>query len=319
MSSCRSYEALFGSELVNKTTKNIAASVRQKIKNKAREGGRPFAELLQYYAMERFLYRLTMSKHADRFILKGALMLRVWQTAKISNQSRSTMDVDMLGTTSNNIESICSQVADIISIESTDGLVFDHTTLQGKIIKEDAEYEGVRVRFKGILDSALVHMQIDIGFDDVIYPNPILAELPTVLDSPAPKLLCYTRESVIAEKFEAMIKLEELNSRMKDFYDIWFLCREFEFDGRELSEAIRLTFMHRGTEIPNTVSAFTDEFINAKDKQWSAFYNRLGQEYVCADFGDIVGAVEVFLEPVALALFSHEEFSKKWSVDKIWE
>ncbi len=258
---------------MSKTTRNIAASTRQKIKNQATQRKRPFAELLQYYAMERFLYRLTKSEHADRFILKGALMLRVWR----SPEFRPTMDIDVLGKTANEVDSICAQMGDIISIDVDDGLDFDPETIRGERIKEDADYEGVRVRFIGTLDNARINMQIDIGFGDIVYPHPIEAELPTLLDSPAPRLLCYSRESAIAEKFEAMIKLGELNSRMKDFYDIWLLSHQFEFNGNELAEAIRLTLMNRGTEIPEIITAFTENFINIKKDQWTAFHKRLGQ------------------------------------------
>lgn len=299
---------------MSRTTRNVAASVRQKLKNLAAQDNRPFAELLQYYAMERFLYRMTQSSHADRFILKGALMLRVWQ----SPQFRPTMDIDMLGKTSNEIDDICVQVADIISIEISDGLNFDTTTIRGERIKEDADYEGVRVRFTGTLDNARVNMQVDVGFGDIIHPEPIEADLPTILDSPVPRLFCYSRESAIAEKFEAMVKLRELNSRMKDFYDIWLLSRQFEFDGAELAEAIRLTFENRGTEIPEVIIAFTNEFIQSKNKQWAAFHKRLGQNHVPDNFAEIVDRVKAFLQPIKLALSSDKLFSARWSILERW-
>ncbi|HEB87120.1 MAG TPA: nucleotidyl transferase AbiEii/AbiGii toxin family protein [Gammaproteobacteria bacterium] len=299
---------------MSKGTRNIAASVRQKLKNQAAQDKRPFAELLQYYAMERFLYRLTQSSHADKFVLKGALMLRVWQ----SSQYRPTMDIDMLGKTSNVIDDICTQVAEIISVVVDDGLLFDPATIRGERIKEGADYEGVRVRFNGTLDNARVNMQIDVAFGDVIYPEPIEEELPAMLNLVAPRLLCYSRESVIAEKFEAMIKLRELNSRMKDFYDIWLLSRQFDFDGAELAEAMRLTLENRGTEIPETITAFTDEFIKAKDKQWAAFHMRLGQEHVPTDFADVVAGIKTFLQPIASALYIDEEFERQWSLTNYW-
>ncbi len=140
-------------------------------------------------------------------------MIKVWQ----SPQFRPAMDIDMLGKTSNAMDDICAQMADIISVEVDGGLVFGSATLCGERVKEDADYEGVRVRFTGTLDNARVNMQVDVGFGDIIHPGPVGAELPTLLDLPAPRLLCYSRESAIAEKFEAMIKLRELNSRMKDF------------------------------------------------------------------------------------------------------
>ncbi len=299
---------------MSRATRNIAASVRQALKNQAAQDKRPFAELLQYYAMERFLFRLTQSSHASQFILKGALMLRVWQ----SPQFRPTMDIDLLGKTSNAIDNICAQVVDIISIEADDGLVFDSATIRGERIKEDADYEGVRIRFTGTLENARVNIQIDIGFGDIVHPEPIEAELPTILELAAPRLLCYSRESAIAEKFEAMVKLRELNSRMKDFYDIWLLSRQFEFEGNELAEAIRLTFENRGTEMHDVVTAFTDEFIKSKDKQWAAFHKRLGQEYVPTDFAEVVRGVKAFLQPVGSALSAGEPFTRKWSVSDYW-
>jgi len=184
--------------------------------------------------------------------------------------------------------------------------------------KEDADYEGVRIRFTGTLDNARVNMQIDVGFGDIIHPEPVEADLPTILDSPVPRLFCYSRESAIAEKFEAMVKLRELNSRMKDFYDIWLLSQQFEFDGAELTEAVRLTFENRATEIPKVIIAFTDEFIKSKDKQWAAFHKRLGQNHVPDDFAEIVDRVKAFLQPIILALSSDRSFSARWSILERW-
>ena len=308
-----------GSDSVSKLPRNIAASVRQKLKNRAAQDNRPFAELLQYYSMERFLYRLTQSKHSDRFILKGALMLRIWQSPEFSTQSRPTMDIDMLGKTSNRVDDICAQIIDIISIDTDDGLSFDPTTIKGEVIKEDADYEGVRVRFIGTLENARVNMQIDVGFGDIVHPQPVEIELPAMLDFPSPRLLCYSRESAIAEKFEAMIKLGELNSRMKDFYDIWILSRQFAFDGVELATAVRLTLENRETEIPEVITAFTEGFINAKQKQWAAFYKRLGQGHVPSDFAEIVTGVESFLRPITWALIDGTQIPKIWLASDSWK
>ena len=212
--------------------------------------------------MERFLYRLSQSPHADKFILKGALMLRAWR----SPQFRPTMDIDLLGKTSNQEDSIIAQIRDIISVSVVpDGLIFDRASIQAERITEDADYEGIRIRFRGSLDSARVNMQIDIGFGDVIFPGPVESDLPTMLlDFPAPRLLGYSRESAIAGKFEAMLKLGELNSRMKDFYDIWLLCRQFDFEGERLAEAIRLTLERRGTMLTDVIVPFSEEFAKAK-------------------------------------------------------
>lgn len=298
---------------------NIAASVRQRLLNRARNDKRPFSELLQYYAMERFLYRLSQSGHAERFILKGALMFGVWRSPQASTRFRPTMDIDMLGRTSNEMDSIIAQIKDIISTDTEpDGLIFDPDTIRAERITEDADYRGIRVRFTGGLDTVRIHMQVDIGFGDIVHPEPMEFELPTMLDSPVPRLLCYSRESVIAEKFEAMLKLGLLNSRMKDFFDIWFLSRQFDFDGTDLAKAIRLTLEHRGTVLPEIIVAFTREFVDVKQVQWAAFHKRLAQDYVPADFGEVVISVAAFLEPIVSALISDTPVPQTWSASATW-
>ena len=298
-----------------KSQKNVPASVRHRLLNRARSDKRPFNELLQYYAMELFLYRLSRSPHADRFILKGALMLRVWS----SSEFRPTMDIDMLGRTSNEEASIVAQIRNILAVDvEADGLIFDHNLIQAEQITEDADHSGIRIRFPGLLDSAKVSMQIDIGFGDVVYPEPEKSVFPTMLDYPAPKLLCYSRESAIAEKFEAMVKLGVLNSRMKDFYDIWLLARQFDFDGAKLTEAIRLTFKRRGTMLPKEIEAFNEDFIDAKQVQWTAFWNKLQQDHVPTLFRDIVSVVESFLAPLASALSTDNPTPTIWTLSGPW-
>ncbi len=298
-----------------KSPRNVPASVRQRLLNRARIDKRPFNELLQYYAMERFLYRLSRSAHSDRFILKGALMLRAWR----SPEFRPTMDIDMLGRTSNDETSIVAQIQDILAVEvEADGLVFHSSSIQAERITEDADYKGIRVRFRGELDSARVSMQIDIGFGDIVYPEPEESNLPTMLDSPVPRLLCYSRESTIAEKFEAMVKLGMLNSRMKDFYDIWLLSRQFNFDGAKLTTAIRLTFEQRGTTLPSEIEAFTDSFIDDKQTQWTAFWKRLQQDHVPSVFREITSAVEEFLAPLASAISADNPKPTKWTAPGPW-
>ena len=298
-----------------KLPKNISASVRQKLLNRAKAGQRPFNELAQYYAMERFLYRLSRSAHAGRFILKGALMLRVWG----SPEFRPTMDIDLLGRTSGEETSIAAQIRDVISVEvAPDGLTFNPDSIQTERITETAEYEGIRVRFLCMLDTVKITMQVDIGFGDAVFPEPELSDLPVLLDSPAPRLLCYSRESAIAEKFEAMVKLRELNSRMKDFYDIWLLSRQFDFDGEKLAEAIRLTFERRETGLPDEIVAFSSEFVAAKQIQWTAFRNRLQQDSLPASFPDIINALNIFIRPLIAALSSGTPAPGRWTAPGPW-
>lgn len=272
---------------------NTAASVRQRLLNRARQDKRPFNELLQYYAMERFLYRLSESAHAQRFILKGALMLRVWQAP----EARPTMDIDMLGKTDNSTAAVMAQVAEVLAtVVEEDGMQFDPASLQPEAITQDADYQGLRIRFAGTLSGARVTLQLDIGFGDAVHPAAEMASFPTLLDSPAPQLLCYSRESAIAEKFQAMVNLGELNSRMKDFYDIWLLARQFDFAGAQLAEAIKQTFARRNTPIPEALP-FGPAFIAAKQTQWRAFHKRLQQPNLPEQFDEIADVLSTFLAP----------------------
>jgi len=274
---------------------NISVSVREKLKFKARSDNRPFSELLQYFAMERFLYRLSISKYTDIFILKGALMLQVWK----SPHWRPTMDIDMLAKTSNSETNLANIIKEIIEIPvENDGIIFNTESLTTKLIKEDADYHGVRIQFQGNLDTAKIYMQIDVGFDDIIYPGKEIQNFPTLLSFPTPLLNVYSRESVIAEKFEAMVKLGNLNSRMKDFYDIWMLSNQFKFDEDKLAEAIRLTFEHRKTILDRNITAFSEPFILAKQIQWRAFRIKVGQVDLPINFSEIVQRIENFLRSV---------------------
>ena len=225
--------------------KNVAASVHQRLLNIGRHTGKPFDQVLQYFAMERLLYRLSSSAHKDSFVLKGALLFRVWDVP----DSRATRDIDFLAFLDNSPENLVAVFRDVCTIEGDDGLAFDADSVDAKTIKEDADYEGVRVRFRGLLGKARITMQIDIGFGDKVHPGVVRADYPVILDLPAPALRMYPPETVVAEKVEAMVHLGSLNSRMKDFYDVWRLARQFEFDDSVLSEAIKQTFDNRGTEL----------------------------------------------------------------------
>jgi len=294
---------------------DLPASVRQRLLNRAKAERRPFNEIMQYYAMERFLYRLSKSVHAHSFVLKGALMLRIWRAPEL----RPTMDIDMLGMTSNDGIRIAGQIREIIAVAvEPDGLVFDAESIKTGRMTRGTDYEGVRVRFLGTLDSARINMQIDIGFGDTVFPRPEECELPTMLDSPAPKILCYSRETAIAEKFDAMLKHEELNSRMKDFYDIWLLCRHFNFEGDELAEAVRLTLERRGTELPSDIVAFTDDFATAQQVYWTAFLKRLKYTEAPESFAAVTSKLNVFLGPIALSISLRGPTPAKWAAPGPW-
>ncbi len=298
-----------------KTPKNIAASVRQRLFNQAKNDRRPFQELLQHYAMERFLYRLSQSEQANRFILKGALLLKVWGAP----DHRPTMDIDLLGKTSNKKEEIVARIQSIVAVEvAADGLTFDVDSLQTEPITEWADYLGFRIRFPALLNPAKISIQIVIGFGDIVYPQPEKWELPTILDDPPPRILCYSKESAIAEKLEAMVKLGSLNSRMKDIFDIWLLSRSFNFEGARLSEAIRQTFSHRGTNLPESIHAFTTPYFIAKQGQWLAFRNRLGKERIPTSFQEVGGAVAEFLQPMVERALFNKKSPNLWVAAESW-
>ena len=300
----------------SKSIKNVSASVRQRLLNKAKSEGRSFQEIAQHYSMERFLYRLSKSKHSRSFILKGAIMLQAWHF----QQSRPTMDIDMLGRTDNDETNISDLMKEIMSVDvEADGVSFIPESIRTERITEDADYMGIRVLFEARLDTVRLNIQVDIGFGDIIFPCPEEMSLPTLIDYPQPRVLCYSLESAIAEKFEAMVKLNIINSRMKDFYDIWMIAGMFEFEGEKLSEAVKLTFENRATNFPDKIAAFSDGFTKNKQAQWTAFRKKLGQTSVPAEFSVIISLIRRFLEPVALSLASGVLLRSKWLSPGHWK
>lgn len=297
---------------------NLPASVRQRLLNQARQSDRPFNELLQYFAMERFLYRISVSPYQQHFILKGALMLVVWRAAA----SRPTLDIDLLGQFTNNPERIAQAMREICQQQvEPDGLVFNPESVQATKIREAAEYQGVRVRFLGWLGKARVNMQIDVGFGDPAKSDAQLVDYPVLLEFPAPRMLGYNREMSIAEKLEALVRLDQLNSRMKDFYDIWWLSRQFDFAGPRLSRAIQKVFAVRGTTMPTgTPTGLTDKFASdpAKQQQWAAF---LRHSLLPVDLAlpEVIAGLRDFLLPILQALAHATEFTADWTAAIGWQ
>ncbi len=298
--------------------KNLEDSVRARLQNKAKETGRSFSEMLQYFGMERFLYRLSQSRYVDQFILKGALMFTAWQVM----ERRTTRDIDFSARFDNQVESIEKMIKDICKVPvSSDGIEFDAATVKGRKIKEDADYEGVRVKFLGFLDRARIAIQVDVGFGDVIYPKPKAIDYPVILDFPQPRLKVYPTESVISEKFEAMVKLGLLNSRMKDFYDLWLMLRQFEFDGIKLAEALKRTFSHRKTPLPVYKPLFDGEIYDEKsDRQtlWKAFLKKGDIKYAPEELRNTATEIEEFLIKPLAAAGKGQEFKKEWKAPGFW-
>jgi len=302
----------------------------QKLLNKAKHTNRPFNEILRYYTLERFLYRLAQSPYAEKFILKGALMFTAWK-APIS---RPTMDIDLLGRVDNDVanlvriaKEICRQPVD------PDGILFDENSVVGNQIIEEAEYSGVRIKINGSMERTRLPLQLDIGFDDLIHPAPSAIAFPTLIDSPAPHLKGYTRESVVAEKYQIMVSRGRLNSRLKDYYDLWLLTRQYDFKGKVLAEAIHKTFAHRGTPLAPAFSKdFSDEFQvgpivilerfvedEAKAAQWKVFLRTNRLEDVPANLREIGKVIIGFLEPATIALAANQSFQKAWKAPGPWK
>ncbi len=298
-------------------TRNVAASVHQRLLNRARAEGRPFNEVLQHFVMERFLYRLGRSAYRRRFVLKGALMFAVWQ----AHPSRHTRDIDLLGRMDNAVESVVSAIQAICREPAPeDGLRFAADTVVGNRIMEAANYEGVRVRFVAYLGKARIPLQLDIGFGDPVIPGPAPIRLPTLLDFPPPELQGYSRESAIAEKLQAMVYFGTINTRMKDFYDVWLLATRFDFDGRVLAQAIHETFRARQTALTPSPTAFSASFASDGEKQvqWTAFVRQHRIADAPATLGETVRFIAAFLQPVLHALAAGEPFSGHWPPGGPW-
>jgi hypothetical protein len=244
-------------------------------------------------------------------------MLVAWRAPVL----RATRDIDLLARMSNDLDKIKEAVAVVCRTEvAEDGLFFDAKTVTTERIAEDADYEGVRARFHGQLATTRLAMQIDFGFSDVITPGPVDITYPTILDYPAPLLRAYNRETAVAEKFEAMISLGRLNSRMKDFFDVWLLATASDFRGTELQAAVSATFRRRGTPIVENPQVFAPEFAKEPSKraQWAGFLKHLRPTQAPADFSEAVAVIQEFLVPLHSATARGINFSAQWKHPGPW-
>lgn len=298
--------------------KNIPDSVRRRLFDVAKEQNVEFNSLLIRYAIERTLYRLSVSEFADRFLLKGALLLSVWS----ERPYRPTLDVDLLAFGDSSASSMESVFRQILSIPcSDDGLQFLPETMALDAIKLGDEYQGLRVTFRCELAKAVIPVQVDIGFGDAVVPGPLETIYPTILELPVPRVRSYPRETVVAEKFEAMVKLGAANSRMKDFADIFYLASKFEFEGNLLAEALKATFSRRNTELPVVAPfALTENFYLREDrqKQWFSFLKRSKLVDTFYGFSEVCILLRDFLLPPAVSAASSTSFEKRWQLAKGW-
>ncbi|MCB4755454.1 MAG: nucleotidyl transferase AbiEii/AbiGii toxin family protein [Elusimicrobia bacterium] len=302
---------------MKKPPTNIPASVRQRLQNHAKETGRPFEDLFHYYAIERFLYRLGISKHRDKVILKGALMFVVWKAPR----SRATRDIDLLGQLENSVEKMVQVAKDVCETPvDPDGMMFDPKSVKGDSIMAGGEYLGIRLKLTGFLAKARAPMQIDIGFGDSIFPKPIEIDYPSILGFPAPHLKGYPRETVMAEKLHAIAKHGLLNTRMKDFYDIALLADLFDFDGGILGQAIIKTFSSRGTTLSADLTAFSNVFIDSPEKNnhWKTFIKKSRLIDAPGELKVVMEQVKSFLIPIINAAKEDKSNLLQWKAPGPW-
>lgn len=296
---------------------SVADSVRDRLLNRKRETGENYEALLTRYALERLLYRLGQSDLREQFVLKGAYAFLIWQ----GDLHRPTRDLDLLGYGK---PEMLEQVFRRLCEEEAgpeDGVRFDPNSVEVQPIRDADEYGGMRVRLDAALGSAELRLQVDVGFGDVVVPEPEDTSFPSLLDFPSPDVRAYSQPTVVAEKLHGLVTLGIANSRMKDFYDLWYLSREFSFQGPTLTEAIQSTFDRRETALPSSEpQALTDTFADdeQKQRQWSAFLNRTQLETEDPDLGAVIGQLNRFLWPPLNACREGRVLHHRWPPGGSW-
>jgi predicted nucleotidyltransferase component of viral defense system len=277
--------------------RNVGASVRARLLERARAQRADFQVLLTRYVLERLLYRLSSSEHRDRFILKGAMLLATW----VETPFRATRDLDLLGSGPSDLASIAEAFRAICSqAVPDDGVEFDARGLEAAPIREELKYGGVRVRTTALIDRARIPVQIDVGFGDAITPDPSEIKYPVLLDAPAPWLKAYPIQTVVAEKFEAVTLRGIANSRLKDFYDLYLIAQTYSLDPDVLAEAIRRTFERRGTALPTAPPVgLTEAYAQAWATQWRAFLTRERMAAVPDALDEVIATLRDYLMPLA--------------------
>ncbi len=296
---------------------NLAASVRARLLNRARARGEDFNYLLTRYANERLLYRLARSPHRERFVLKGAALFDVWGDWS----HRVSRDVDLLGLSDESAERMRLVFRDLAALDvAPDGIEFEAGSVSVEPIRERQDYGGYRVKLRARLGTARLSLQVDIGFGDAVTPEIVEAEYPTLLALPAPRLRMYPRETVVAEKFEGLVRLGTANTRLKDFLDLWEMAQSFDFDGESLSSALDATFKRRRTPLPaGTPVGLSPEFAadDQRRRQWSALASRAGGSGP-AEFESAVATLRRFLLPPAASAAGGPRFARRWAAGGDW-
>lgn len=297
---------------------NLAASVAARLLNRARQTGDDYQTLLTSYCLERFLYRLAVSDRRERFVLKGAMLLRLWS----DRPYRATLDLDLLRRGDGAFDTIREDLRAIVATPTpVDAVEFDGARIRIEAIRAEDEYAGTRATLPAHCGKARLMLQIDMGHGDAVWPAPQTCTYPTLLDFPAPELLAYPREAVVAEKLEAMVVLGDRNSRIKDFFDLHHLASRFEFDRATLAEAMRRTFARRRTPVPEAqpIALTRDYWDNpSRPAQVRAFARRARID-VRADFADeCARLLDAFLSPVLEDLRSGQRPAGVWLPPGPW-
>jgi predicted nucleotidyltransferase component of viral defense system len=303
---------------MNDKVKNLPASVHDRLKNLARQAGRPFQEYFYYYAIECFLNRLSSSRYKEDLVLKGGLMFAGWGIPL----RRPTRDIDLNGYLADTVDNIVAVVREICVQEvEPDGMRFTPDSVRGEQIIDTANYPGIRVYLSGYLGQARIYLHVDVSFGNVITPGEIIFDYPSLLGMPVFDLRGYPIETAIAEKFQAMVVLENINDRMKDFYDIWLLSQQANIAGETLVEAIRATFTARRTRLPDRLPvALSEDFARLREADWKRFLRRsLLSETEIPAFSLVIDTLKGFLWPAAQAAFNKTPFKWVWRAGGAWQ
>ena len=296
-------------------TGNLSASILARLLNLAKQRGDDYSLLLNRFALERLLARVSTSQHVDRFLLKGALLFALWY----DTPHRPTRDADLLGFGPDDEANLIATFREVAAMDLDDGIVFDPESVKADAIREDNTYGGTRITLVARIGSARCVLQIDVGFGDAVTPGPQTVAYPTLLDDfEAPTLRVYPVYTVIAEKYQAMVMLGQANSRMKDFFDLAVIARRTELNGATLATAIAATFARRQTALPTErPMALTKQFSEdaAKLRQWQAFLNknRIG----AASLGDTVALLYDLLWPPTQVAAAHSQAKATWRPDSL--
>ncbi|MFQ6005984.1 MAG: nucleotidyl transferase AbiEii/AbiGii toxin family protein [Woeseia sp.] len=261
---------------------NTAASVRQRLLNLSREQGRVFNVVLVTYGLERLLYRLSISQFRDSFILKGGMLVTLW----IEDGNRVTRDADFLGHGGASEDNLKSVFTSILSLKADDGLVYDVDGLTAEAIRDEQEYGGIRLKTAAYLGKTRIPITVDVGFGDALTEPNYTIDFPSLLNMPKAKIRAFPPAAVVAEKFQAIVALGLVNSRMKDYYDLWSILNTQSIGPTKLDAAIHATFERRHTDIPKTLPiGLSSEFItdDQNSQRWKAYTASLGLESLALD------------------------------------